>query len=624
MADMLTIASLSANTFKKALEVTSNNVANVATEGYNKQRVIIQSSAPGNAGNAYQGSGSEVGAIERIYSEYFQTQLYSSQTSLDRYETQLTLSKQVEGVVASNDEGIQEFMDRYFASLQTLANNPTSTTNRQQVVQEAGNLESYIMNMTTVLDETERQANSQISDTIQEVNNSLEAIRDMNRQIDHVLKNTINAPNDLMDKRDQAILELSKMIDVKTYYHENGMVDIYTGRGSVPLLSSNTLMRLEASNSEFQLDNRVEVYAYIGDQKQQISDRIAGGQIGGILDFRDNMLTQAQNDLGLALNGLVASMNWQHYQGYDMSGDAGGNLFQPLSMKAIISEENSTTSLNAGTHNKISVSFNPNAGVSEPPYDGLSALTSQPATYGDKQTYLDNAYAAIAEFEPRDYEVIYNASTDEFDFKDYTTGELLLDSTGAQVSIARGTVGTVEGLTFDFSTVTAAEVQNEDAFLIKPHKQMLEDFTSVLSDPSQLATRGQSPIDSDSDGTLDDEVPAAGGIGDNSNMLNLAALQNAKVLFAGADGNPSESLLGGYSKMSVNIGMYVRGTDIQQSAQQSVHQVMIEQRESNSGVSLDEEAANLIKYQQAYEASAQIIANVQEMFRTLLNIAGRI
>ena len=84
MADMLTIASLSANTFKKALEVTSNNVANVATEGYNKQRVIIQSSAPGNAGNAYQGSGSEVGAIERIYSEYFQTQLYSSQTSLDR------------------------------------------------------------------------------------------------------------------------------------------------------------------------------------------------------------------------------------------------------------------------------------------------------------------------------------------------------------------------------------------------------------------------------------------------------------------------------------------------------------------------------------------------------------
>ena len=76
--------------------------------------------------------------------------------------------------------------------------------------------------------------------------------------------------------------------------------------------------------------------------------------------------------------------------------------------------------------------------------------------------------------------------------------------------------------------------------------------------------------------------------------------------------------------MSVNIGMYVRGTDIQQSAQQSVHQVMIEQRESNSGVSLDEEAANLIKYQQAYEASAQIIANVQEMFRTLLNIAGRI
>lgn len=624
MADMLTIASLSANTFKKALEVTSHNVANVATEGYTKQRVIIESSAPGDAGNAYQGSGSQVGGIERLYSEYLTTQLFSSQTLKDRYESQLSLSKQVEGVVASNDEGVQEFMNRFFSALQTLADNPASATNRQLVVEEAGNLESHITNLTTVLEESSYQTNNQISDIITEVNSRLESVQSLNKQIDHVLKNTTSQPNDLLDQRDQAIMELSEMLDIKPYYHDNGSVDLYTANGRVPLLSSNTLMRLEASRSEFLGDNRTEVYAYIGDQKQLISDKIVGGQLGGILDFRDNMLEQAQNDLGVALNGLVASMNWQHYQGYDLNGDAGGDMFQPLSMTALGSEQNSTASIMAGTADKIAVSFNPNFGVSEPPYDGATALSSQPATYGDKQSYLDNAYTAIGNFEPRSYKVVYNATTDAFDFLDYSNDRPVTDASGTAVSIARGATGVVEGMTFDFSTVTAAELANEDSFLVKPHQQILQDFSSVLQDPSTLATRGQSPIDSNNDGSLDDEVPAPAAEGDNVNISNIAALQTAKVLFSGTDGRATESILGGYSKMAVNVGMYVRGTDIQLNAQNSVHDVMLEQRESFSGVSLDEEAANLVKYQQAYQASAQIIATVQEIFQTLLNVAGRI
>lgn len=613
---MLTIASLSLNTFKKALEVTSHNVANVSTEGYTKQRVIIQSSAPGNAGNNYQGSGSMVGGIERLYSEYLQTQLYSSQSLLERYDTQSSLAKQVEGIVASNDEGVQEFINRYFSSLQALSDNPTSTTSRQQVLDEAGSLESHVGNLTTVLKDTSSQTNNQISDIVTEVNNRLKSIQQMNVEIDNILKNTENTPNDLMDQRDQAILEISQYMDIKTYYHDNGGVDLYAANGRVPLLASNTLMRLEASRSDYQDENRTEVYAYIGDQKQLISDKIVGGELGGLLDFRDNMLGQAQNDLGLTLNGIVASMNWQHYQGYDINGEAGGNLFQPLSTSAMDNQNNSGTVYGSD----IIVSFNPNAGVSEPPYDGLTALSSQPATYGDKETYLENAFSEIGQFQPREYELMYNASTDSFDFFDYTTKQPVLDNSGTPISIARGTAANVEGLNFDFTAITAAPA-DEDSFLVKPHKQILEDFAKVISDPGLLATRGQSPIDSNSDGSLNDEIPAPAGIGDNVNIANMAGLQSAKILFSGIDGKATESLLGGYSKMASNVGMYVRGTDIQYSAQSSVHDVMVTQRESYSGVSLDEEAANLVRYQQAYEASAQIVATVQELFRTLLDLS---
>lgn len=616
MADMLTIASLSLNTFKKALEVTSHNVANASTEGYNMQRVIIQSSAPGNAGNNYQGSGAMVGGIERIYSEALQTQLYSSQTLKQRYETQLDLSTQVEGIVASNDEGIQEFLNRYFSSLQALSDNPTSTTSRQQVLDEVGNLESHVNNLTSVLADTNYQTNNQVSDIIKEVNNRLQSVQEMNTQIDNILKNTTNAPNDLMDQRDQAILEISQYMDIKTYYHDNGSVDIYAGNGQIPLLSSNSLMRLEASRSEFQDENRTEVYAYIGDQKQLISDKIVGGELGGVLDFRDNMLGKAQNDLGLTLNGMVASMNWQHYQGYDANGDAGGDIFAPLSTNAIESVKNTGTVY--GTD--ISVSFNPNPGVSEPPYDGSTALANQPATYGDKQSYLENANTEVGNFEPREYKLMYNQGTDSFDFFDYMTKQAVVDSSGNPISVARGSSANVEGLYFDFTGVTNVPA-DEDSFLVKPHKQILEDFSKVISEQEQLATRGQSPIDSNSDGSLNDETPAAAAKGDNVNIANMAGLQTAKLLFSGSDGKATESLLGGYSKMAVNVGMYVRGTDIQYTAQSNVHDVMVAQRESYSGVSLDEEAANLVRYQQAYEASAQIVATVQELFRTLLDLS---
>jgi flagellar hook-associated protein 1 FlgK len=160
-----------------------------------------------------------------------------------------------------------------------------------------------------------------------------------------------------------------------------------------------------------------------------------------------------------------------------------------------------------------------------------------------------------------------------------------------------------------------------DRFLVRPHQDMMRQFEAVLSDPDGLATRGQSPIDSNNDGSLDDETPAAAAFGDNVNVANLANLQSKKLLFAnGNTGQASETLLGGYSKMASNVGMYVRGSDIQLTAQNNVYDQLMNQRESLSGVSLDEEAANLMKFQQAYEAAAQIIATSQSIFQTLLGV----
>ncbi len=611
MADMLTIATLSANTFKKALEVTSHNVANVSTEGYSRQRAVIVSNAPGVAGNGFQGSGSSVQTVERTYSEYYQSQLVVAESLKSRYEEQLSLSQQVEGVVASNDEGVQEFMSRFFDSLQSLSNNPTSNTSRQLVLDEASSLESHVGNLTSVLGEGKNQLNNQIHDIVNEINVHTQTIKELNGRIEYAIKTTGQQPNDLMDQRDQAIVELSRYVDIKQYENDDGTMDVYTANGRLPLISGNTLTKLEAAPSEYRADGRTEVYYRIGDERREIGSLISGGKLGGILDYRTNMLDQAQLDLGLTLNGMVASMNWQHYQGYDLNGEAGGHFFEPLLTRGIDSVNNNGTV----PGNLIEVSFNPNpADAVQPPYN-----PTELATYANKQASLENAYDEIGRFQPRDYELIYDAASASYEVFDYNSKQPVKDAVGTTITIsaADGWAKNVEGMYFDLSNAVAAGTpQDDDSFLVKPHQTILDEFEKVIEDGQEIAARGQTP-----DATV--LAPTASAVGDNTNLANMAGLQSRKVLLADGSDNATETLLGGYSTMASNVGLYVRTTDIQLTAQNNVYDQIWSQREAYSGVSLDEEAANLIKYQQAYQATAQIIATVQEMFQTLISVAGR-
>lgn len=611
MADLLSIGSNAANTFKNAIDVTSHNVANVSTEGYSRQRAEISSNSTNSLTSAFNGGGSTVDSIERIYASYIQTQLVNSYSLKSRYDEQLSLAQQVEGVIASNDEGVQDFMQRIFDSFQNLADNPTSSTTRQVVLDESENLESLMGNMVNVLDETNDQVNKQLSNTVNEVNTRLEAIHKINEQVANLINTNAQPPNDLLDQRDQAILELSQYMDIKTYTQDDGKINVSTGDGRLPLISDKTLTKLDAGLSEYTHDNRFEVYMNINGERRVVSDNISGGQLGAVLDFRENMLDQSKNELGVVLNGMTASVNWQHYQGYDENGDAGGNIYAPLDTNALASSKNTGTE--DGTN--ILVNFTPDI-AALPGYNGQPPYTpgTQPTTYGDKEAFLDTAFTAIGEFQAREYEVRVNGAGD-FDVYDAKEG-------GAPIAtVPFGTNAEIDGLNFDFSGVGAGTVTEGDKFIIKPHQAILDNFETVLTDSSQLATRGQSPVDTGAAG-LDDEAPAPAAEGDNVNIANMASLQSKNLLYSDVTGTPSETLLGGYSMMATNVGTYVSSTEIQATAQSNVYDQMVSRRESLSGVNLDEEAANLLRFQQAYQASAQILQTAQSIFQTLMNAIG--
>lgn len=603
MGNLLNIGASAASTFQKAIEVTSNNVSNVSTEGYNRQRAEIVSNSSGLLSVGYSAGGSRVDSVQRVYASYLQTQLTNANSLKARYDEQLSMSQQLEGVVASNDGSIQDFMQNLFDSYQNLANNPTDTSSRQQVIDQSTNLQTMVGNLSSVLTDTQKQVNDQVSSLTDEINNRMDTIHEINKQVSIALSTGGQPPNELLDKRDQAIMELSQYMDVKTYPQSDGQTLIYTGNGKYPLVTGNTVNHLKASSSEYTDENRTEVYLNISGQDVKVSDQIQHGKLGAVLDFRKNMLDPSIEQMGNMLNGLVASANWQHYQGYDINGDAGGNIYQPLSSTADASSKNTGTE--DGTN--IAVSFTPNISAmtgynGQPPY----APATQPTTYANKEAILNQANSQIGDLQARQYVIKVN-SGGNFDVYDRN------DQTTVLGTVAFGASGTVDGLNFDFSSVGAGTVQAGDTFLVNPQQDMIDNFKTTLTDPDKLATRGQSPDPADT-------APTAAALGDNTNIANMASLSDKKLMYSDASGNPSQTLLGAYSLMSTAVGSYVQSTQTHATAQDSVYKQISDRRESLSGVSLDEEAANLVKYQQAYQASAQIIQASRTLFSTLMGV----
>ncbi len=640
MGDMLQIASVATTAFKKGLEVTAHNIANVNTEGFSRQRAEFANNATQVAGGVLVGGGVNVSSVERVYAQHIQNQLVSSNSLMERYSQQLKLAKQVEGVVASNDDGIQAFMHRFFDNMQSLANNPTSDTGRRQMLDEARNMESHIGNLSIVLQDTQEQVNNQVQNLATEINSRLNQISQINQQVERSYHSGGQPPNDLLDKREQAIFELGKYMDIKPFYQASGRVDIHTGNGRIPLISDGSVNHLQASHSEFPDDNRIELFMVIGGETRQISNQIHGGQLGGVLDFRNNMLDKSMKDMGLMLNGLTAAINWQHYMGYDDVGNSGKEFFKTLEANILESRNNNSTSSDGSF---ISFAFNPkipstidavpvSANFTQtPPFNNPAVAGADPQNFGDQQIYLENAFKNIGAMVAREYE-LKNIDGTNFEIRDKKTGELLTltdrsvagypDATASQTTIiVPGVSYTIDG--FEIRIDSAATYQTNDKFIIQPHQDMLENFRTMILDPKEIATRGQSPIDSNDDGSVLDEALAPAAAGDNVNIANLANLQAKDLLFANSAGVASETLLGAYSKMATNVGMYVRGTEIQLSAQTNVYEQIRDRRESMSGVSLDEEAANLIRFQQAFQAAAQLISTSQTLFQTLLGVVGR-
>ena len=524
------------------LSTTGHNIANAATPGYNRQVVVQGAALPQNFGFGFMGQGTEISTVKRIYNEYLGNQVQTAQASksgLDSYYAQI---KQIDNLLGDATTGLSPVMQDFFSSIQDVTSNPSSIPARQGVLSTAEALASRFQSLAGRLEEIEQGVNSQILSSVDSINTYAQQIASLNDAIGRAQRATGQPANDLLDQRDQLILELNKEIKTTVVKQGDGNYNVFIGNGQ-PLVVGTTTYQL-ANVASPTNPERIEVAfrASSGDLVIVGDAGVVGGKLGGLIEFRSQTLEPAQNALGRVAIGLADTFNTQHQLGFDLNGVAGGAFFNVAA-----------------------------------PVVGSNSTNTGSAVIGAS---IDNANALTIS----DYRLQYDGAN-------YTLTRLSDNTTTTFATFPQ----IVDGVELNLTSGAPAA---GDSFLIRPTVNGASGFGVALTDPAGFAAAAQT-----------------GAVGDNRNALLLGALQTAKTL-----GNGTTSFQGAYSQFVSQIGNKTRELEVTSSAAGKLLTEATTALQNESGVNLDEEAANLLRYQQAYQAAGKVMQIASEMFDMLLSL----
>ncbi|WP_240222405.1 flagellar hook-associated protein FlgK [Rheinheimera hassiensis] len=652
------------------LNTTSNNIANINTEGYVRQRTEFQSQG--------LGLGVGKGTTERLISEFTLKQLRRDTSNYSYAQQYVAEANRVDALFSNPANSIATGVNDLFKQFQIANNEPATLANRQLIIGSSQALLDKFNTLSSLVLDQDNFVNQQLDIYTSETNAYIKQIASLNQEIaSYGTGNSRPVPLDLLDKRDLAIQKLSEMVEIRTLDSDNGekMVFLATGQSLVVERGEFNLVSLRGSpdpsvrDLKLQLSGRTSV-------ERDIDIEDLGGKIGGLLKFREEILVPTQNRLGQLALSMTDAMNTQNRLGMNLNGEIGGNLFNlPVSSGFAFSN-------NAGA-GAVSVTIEAGKGKDLPPNDFLLTveagavriqaldakgevvvgsdkvvpvggfpatinsadasndlygleitLTGTPAV-GDRFELKPLSTASrtltLATTRPEDIALaspvradfsvnnLGNAKIEGLTVTDTTPTALPDYGFGSPSGLNNGpwTMTYVGGDTFEIvdnlgnpvATAAFGSNQYQDIFAqsgINPHPGF--DF-SVTGIPSVGDTFSISFND--------------GGFNDNRNGLALSALQTAQKTrlnpLSGVDSANAVNFNQSYADMVSLIGERTSQGRNNEAAGKALLEQTTAWYESLSGVSLDEEASNLIRFQQTYAAAAQIISTSQTVFDTLLS-----
>lgn len=629
------------------IAATTHNIANANTPGYSRQEVMQTAQTPQNTGAGYFGQGANVTSVVRRYDQFLGVQALEAQTQSSNLTAQFDLAQQVSNLFGDPNGGLTPALQDFFSSVNTVANAPESIAARQTMIGSGQSLVNRLDTFDQRLSQIRDSLNGRMMSSVTLINSYGKQIAALNDNIVQLqAQSSGQIPNDLMDQRDLLINQLSQEIRVTTVAQPNGAVDVFIGNGQ-SLVVGNQVSSLQTVASA--TDPTAFDVAYLNNGKlakiQQ--SELQGGNLGGYLAFRQNVLDPAVNSLGRIAIGLAETFNQQHQQGMDLQGALGTAFFSSAAPRA------TSASTNLGT------------GALTATISDASALTAR-----DYSVQFDGVSYNI-------FDTANNSLVQSFTAAQLTTGQVVggtgitLQLTGAAVAgdsfLVRPTADAARGITLNITdpakiaaaspvrsnapvtnmgkgVIGAATVDPTVVPLLPLNANLQNSVTVTFTDATHFTVTDNTTATNLAVGTVYNPAvgatlsfngwtakltgtPAANDTftikrnsnasSDGTNVLKLAELQTANTI-----ANNTTSYQGAYGQLISQVGTQTRELDVTSKAQTNMLAQVVKAQQSVSGVNLDEEAANLLKYQQAYQAAAKAMTIAQNMFDTLLQLGG--
>ncbi|WP_114417640.1 flagellar hook-associated protein FlgK [Marinospirillum perlucidum] len=675
MSDLLNLGLTGLRTSRNNLSVTGHNISNIDTPGYSRQRAIQETNPPFGTGAGYLGTGSRTQTIERIVDQYVTNQVRVDTSRVMDNEAFLRNANELDNLLANESSALGTALNGFFDGVQSAANDPLSKPARELLFSQGDSVSQRFKSAQSRLADQNNNINTQLRTYSARVNELADGIGEINREIRVYQASRNQPPNDLLDKREEMLRQLSEIIEVDVIKQDELDVNVFIGKG-VPLIVGENVNHLEAVPGEYD-KGRYDVNLVDEDgATMKVNSSLTGGEMGGVLRYRTDTLDPALNEMGRIAMVFAGEFNNQHQQGVDLNGDQGGNFFKDINTREFMQDRV------PGLQRDLDIGvWLDSDNLDQLPAeefilksDGTN-LTLRDSVTGQDVTPAGGPFAAST----AGLGLLNDAMATEYGFRvtDAGTGTNPFDLDAASANVQ---AVFQDGLLISPVRIGASQLErsgdlsNTDKIAlsgISPDEDNVGTTTLSFSDLSgeKLTSFGAGPVDLsgaqvDYDGAdfiLTDETGAATTgvdngdgtytftIGGSNLILNvndaaaaqagdswvlegkaggengagLSALQNEALVEAQADGTGGSSLGETYSMLVEKTGIQTSESRTATEVSRSVLEQTKAMRESTSGVNMDEEAANLIRFQQAYQASTQVISAAQKMFDTLLNSVGR-
>ncbi|MBJ7549114.1 flagellar hook-associated protein FlgK [Marinomonas ostreistagni] len=658
MASLYSIGLSGLQSSTARITTTGQNTANVDTEGYSRQTTATVSQS---------GGGVLIQDTDRIVNQYINQQVWSDTSNYSFYESYQSMMTSFDSVIGEDSVSISDYLDNAFSALQTANSDPTDTAARSNAYSNLKQLAAQYNDLANYISDQKTLANEELESNIDSINNLTDQIANLNQQIYRLETTTSSSANELRDQQEQLVKELSEYLEIKVNYDDNQLMTVNLASGQ-PLVLQSTNNELRLTSDTNNPDGELGIELDFGNYELNIPTDELGGAVGGLVEFRNEFVTTAERMLGQQALVFADAMNQQNQLGLDANGDYGINLFSTAEIETTANVENSNEDygiavrVTDGASSEITtdtyevemmspttfklVTYDLDGNVTNES-DVIDTTTATPTSDGYFEVDgfgVEIAFDSLPSYAQGDrYQFAPTKNAAESIKMSARSGDYLAlaspiavsraDSNLSDVAISISSITDTDSATSAFSATgglynaapqTLYFTASDEVEIQDGSGTVLATLTGI-TDYSNLLEQAGLADDAGYDISLDGP-PDAGdsfsisfnsdGESDNYNGLKLANLQTENTV------EGTRSFTEAFSALVTEVGSLTATLTTNMDASETIMNKSIAARDEVSAVSLDEEAVNLLRYQQSYTASAQVLSAAQSTFATLISALG--